>query len=233
MSLETNQVLNDGGLAKQPSRGGRIFSLKCMAAVLAPLILIGFLITGCETNPYPQTSAPLFTHFNLFPAYTNVLHEADVIDISFRYSTNFNTIQKVGLDGMVNLVGAGQVKASGKTVAQLQNELTELYKTQVKDDPITLKIIGAAVAVYVTGAVNHPGKIPMERPLTVMDAISEAGGVDPYHARLSKVSVLRVVGDTQTIFWLNLNDVLDGSDPNPFYLKPFDVVNVPMKTFNF
>ena len=50
---------------------------------------------------------------------------------------------------------------------------------------------------------------------------------------LFHVSVLRVDGDSQRIYWLNLNRVMSGEDPNPFYLKPFDVVRVPTKTFNF
>lgn len=134
---------------------------------------------------------------------------------------------------MVNLEGVGQVKAAGKTVLELQNELTRLYKSEVKDDPITVRIIAPGAAVYVTGAVNRPGKILMDRPMTVIDAIAEAGGFDQYRARLSKVSILRVDGNVQRTYWLDVKRVLNGEDPNPFFLKPFDVIHVPTKTFNF
>jgi len=197
------------------------------------LMALACLFTGCETTESePHTTS--FTHFDfMYPPHTNVLDQADVISVTFRYSTNFNTALKIGLDGMVNLQGVGQVKAEGKTIEQLQKELTELYKTEVKDDPITIRIVAPAASIYVTGAVNRPGKILMERRMTVVDAIAEAGGVDPYRAKLSKVSVLRVDGDTQRVYWLNLNDVMDGKDQNPFYLNPSDVVRVPTKTFNF
>lgn len=196
-------------------------------------LLIG-LIAGCETNyQVVNPSSPEFTQFSPIPTQTNLLHEADVISIDFRYSTNFNTVQKIGMDGFVHLASAGEVMAAGKTVLQLQNELTALYKTEAKDDPITVKIIGVAAAIYVTGAVTHPGKIVMDRPMTIVEAIAEAGGVDPYRAKLSKVSVIRVDDGRQKIYWLNLNRALAGEDSDVFYLKPFDVVHIPTKTFNF
>jgi polysaccharide export outer membrane protein len=204
---------------------------KFLAAISALGIVFIFLVAGCQTTVEPYS--PKYGHVDLFPAYTNVLDQADTISITFRYSTNFNTIQKIGLDGMVNLEGVGELKVEGKTVAGLQNELTRLYQSQVKDDPVTVKIVAPAAAIYVTGAVNRPGKIPMDRRMTVVDAIAEAGGFDQYRAKLSKVSVLRVEGDTQRIYWLNVNRILAGEEETPFYLKPFDIVRVPTKTFNF
>jgi polysaccharide biosynthesis/export protein len=226
--MNANKILNRSHLARKFCRA----KLTCFAALIAPLTLFALLIAGCTANY--QSYPPTFSHVeDFFPPYTNALAQADIISITFRYSTNFNTVQKIGMDGMVNLEVVGQVKAEGKTVEQLQNELTVLYKSETKDDPITVKLVAAAAAVYVTGAVNHPGKIPMDRRMTVLDAISEAGGYDQYRAKLSRVSVLRVDGGTQRIFWLDLNRVLSGEDAIPFYLKPYDVVRVPTKTFNF
>jgi polysaccharide export outer membrane protein len=213
MKINPNQILNSG------------FALL--------VSLLGFM-TGCATNSRVVRASPgEFAQKNLFPVSTNLLHEADIISIDFRYSTNFNTVQKIGLDGLVNLQSVGEVMAVGKTVIQLQDELIALYRSQAKDDPITVKVISAAATIYVTGAVNHPGKILMDRPMTVVEAIAEAGGVDPYRAKLSKVSIMRVENGAQKTYWLNLNRLLEGQDTDLFYLKPFDVVRVPAKTFNF
>src|SRR6266705_1252240 len=143
MKINPNQILTSG------------------FALLA--LLLGFM-TGCETNSrMVSASSAGFAHVNLFPVSTNLLHEADIISIDFRYSTNFNTVQKIGPDGLVNLQSVGEVMAAGKTVIQLQDELVALYKSQAKDDPITVKVVSAAAIVYVIGAVNHPGKILMDR----------------------------------------------------------------------
>jgi len=134
---------------------------------------------------------------------------------------------------MINLQGVGQVKAAGLSAIELQDQLTALYKSQAKDDPIIVRVVTTEACVYVMGAVNHPGRIPMERPLTALEAIMEAGGFDPDRAKLSQIWVLRVENGRQQAYQLNLNRVLEGKDDEVFYLKPFDIVRVPTKTFNY
>jgi len=206
--------------------------IACLCAVL----------TGCES--VSTEPAPVFAEVALTPATattparftstTNYLQEGDVIGISFQYSTNFNTVQKIGLDGTLNLEGVGAVKAANKTILQLQGELAGLYQSQAKDDPILVRVISTTAVVYVSGAVNHPSRIPLERPLTVLEAIMEAGGFDTYRAKLSKVSVWRIENGRQRTYQLNLQGVFEGKDNSkPFYLQSGDVVFVAAKTFNF
>ena len=155
------------------------------------------------------------------------------MSISFQYSTNFNVVQKITLDGMLNLETVGPVKAAGRTVMELQTELARIYKPQVKDDVVTVKVIASADGIYLSGAVIRPGKIPMERPMTALEAIMEAGGFDPNRANLTQVIVLRLEQGKQKSYLLNLKRALRGQDEDPFYLKPFDIIHVPTKTFNF
>ncbi|MGO9204010.1 MAG: polysaccharide biosynthesis/export family protein [Limisphaerales bacterium] len=165
----------------------------------------------------------------------NALQEGDVVSIMFQYSTNFNSLQKVMLDGMLNCEAIGQVKAAGKTPFELQDEIIRLYERlpQVKDDIITVRLVAAAACVYVSGAVLRPGKIPLEHPMTAFEAIMEAGGFDASRASLSRATVVRVEGGKQRIYRLDLRRVLRGKEDKPFYLKPFDTLHVPIKTFNF
>jgi polysaccharide export outer membrane protein len=200
-------------------------------ALLCLSILAILLAIGCQSKAPFAYYAPvnmLAVNYS-----TNKLQEGDAVSITFQYSTNFNAVQKIPLDGLLNLEGVGPVKAAGKTPLELQTELARLYRPQVKDDVITVKLLTAATSVYVSGAVFHPGRIPLERPLTPLEAIMEAGGFDPNRAQLSKVVVLRLEGGRQKTFHLNLKHVFEGADDSPFYLKPYDIVHVPTKTFNF
>jgi protein involved in polysaccharide export with SLBB domain len=87
--------------------------------------------------------------------------------------------------------------------------------------------------VFVTGAVLRPGKILADRPLTVLEAVMEAGGADFARANLKEVVVVRRVEGGQTAnFRVNLRDTLNGRRSEPFYLKPSDIVYVPEK-FNW
>jgi polysaccharide export outer membrane protein len=164
---------------------------------------------------------------------TNMLHEGDMLNITFQYSTNFNALQKITLDGFVNLESVGQIRAAGRTPLELQAEIARAYKPQVKDDVVTVKLISAVDGVYVSGAVFRPGRIPLERPMTVMEAVMEAGGFDANRARLSEVTVLRIEHGKQRAYPVNLKNVLQGKEETPFYLRPFDIVHVPTRTFNF
>jgi polysaccharide export outer membrane protein len=186
---------------------------------------------GCKAPVFDYPSAA--TALTKPDSRTNLLQEGDLVSIAFQYSTNFNATQKIPLDGLLNLEGVGPVKASGKTPEQLQLELARLYRPQTKDDVITVKLLLGASGVYVSGAVFRPGRIPMERPMTAFEAVMEAGGFDPNRAKLSAVTILRIEGGRQKTYHLDLKRVLQGADEIPFYLKPFDIVHVPSRTFNF
>jgi polysaccharide biosynthesis/export protein len=239
MKIKTGLILNEGASRRQrlTDRPAWFQGYLRLTLFLSLLPAECVLLAGCQ-NSYDEYNTQMAAAVADFqagaPDYsTNRLQEGDVVSITFRYSTNFNTVQKIGLDGTLNLDVAGQVKAVNQTVLQLQNELTPLYQSQAKDDPITVKVVSPEAAVYVAGAVNRPGKIPMDRPMTAMEAIMEAGGFDPLQANMADVLVLRVENDRERTYRLNLKRVFDGRDDSVFYLKPFDIVRVSAKTFNY
>lgn len=239
MKIKTVLILNEDAQRRQRLADWPAWFLGWLRLILVLLLLpAGFAIfAGCQSS-YDEYDTQMATAMADFragaPDYsTNRLQEGDVVSITFRYSTNFNTVQKIGLDGMLNLDVAGQVKAVNQTVLQLQNELTPLYQSQAKDDPITVKVVSPEAAVYVAGAVNRPGKIPMDRPMTVIEAIMEAGGFDPLQANMADVLVLRVENGRERTYRLNLKRVFEGRDESVFYLKPFDIVRVSAKAFNY
>ncbi len=202
--------------------------------------LVAALRTAMETLPAVQTnaiskekSAALAAAQAASASYTNAIQEGDVISILFDDSTNFNTVTKISLDGMCNLKGAAPIKAAGKTPQQLQSELQALYQPQVKDEPISVSIISTTSSIYVSGAVLRSGRIPLEHPMTVLEGIMEAGGFDSNRAKLSSVTVIRMENGRAQTYHINVKRILEGKNPEPFYLRPFDVLHVPSKTFNF
>ena len=198
-------------------------------------LFLFLLVAGCQTGNRPAYSE--ITPASPTPGTpnysTNTLHEGDVLSISFQYSTNFNAIQKITLDGKLNLESVGLLQAAGRTPLELQQDIARAYKPITKDDVVTVKLVSAVDGVYVSGAVYHPGRIPLERPLTALEAIMEAGGFEPNLAQLSQVVVLRIEHGKQHSYHLNLKKALAGKEDSPFYLRPFDIVHVPTRTFNF
>jgi polysaccharide export outer membrane protein len=224
-----------------PLMNPKLFPFLNRVIAAAALLCVTLLLAGCQSpakfadpaGPYDEATTNAPPDFHPSPYSTNALQAGDVVSIMFQYSTNFNAIEKITIDGSVNLADVGSVKAAGKTVTQLEADLSKLYKQQVKDDIITVKVVSSGNSVYISGAVIRPGKIAMERPLTALEAIMEAGGFDPNRAKLSQVVVVRLEDGKQKSYHLNLKHALGGEDEQPFFLKPFDIVHVPTKTFNY
>ncbi|HAM73780.1 MAG TPA: hypothetical protein DCM86_19270 [Verrucomicrobiales bacterium] len=204
-------------------------------AVATALLLLCTWISGCASGGPGHSGQPTPADAAAgSPSYSsNLLREGDLLNITFQYSTNFNVLQKISIDGSLNLEGIGMVKAAGTTPIELQDELARRYKSQIKEDVITVKLIGAAAGVYVVGAVLRPGKISMDHPMTVLEAVIEAGGYEATRANLSGVTVLRIVDGKEQTYRVDLHRLIQGRDVTPFYLRPSDVIHVPTKRFNF
>lgn len=208
----------------------RPFASACLG--LAALAVLTLCLTGCRSpkSTMPPKDLDASTAAN---APTTVrLNEGDVIRIIFEADTNMNTVAKIQLEGEINLPLVGDVKAAGKTLEELKAELMRRYENLLKVNEISVVLLSSAASVTVSGAVLRPGKIPMERPLTVLDAVMDSGGFDPNRARLDRVTVLRLEDGKQRLYKLNLKRVIEGKETTPFYLKPFDNVHIPEKRFN-
>ena len=200
--------------------------------LLAALVLV---VTSCGTERNSRKLAQNIPDSSTGSgeSSTNIVREGDVIQIAFEGSTNLNTTLHVPYDGIIAMPYIGKVKAAGKTIPALETELGALYENQVKATQITVSVVTPAASVSVGGAVFKPGKFPLDRPLTLLDAIIEAGGIDHARAKITDVSVLRVENGTRVPYRINLKRVINGQDHDLLYLRPGDVVYVPIKVFNF
>ncbi|MCU0771261.1 MAG: polysaccharide biosynthesis/export family protein [Verrucomicrobia bacterium] len=217
-----------------PTRYHQRWCLRLLCLILLICGVAGTLVSGCASG---KSSAPKAGPASVAPGaatYASLdLGEGDVISITCETVTNINTVAKIPLNGKLDLPFIGQVQAAGRTTLELQNDLLRLYSQQVRAEVITVKLVQSASVVYVIGAVLQPGKIPMDRPMTVLEAVMEAGGYDPSRAKISKVTVVRLEDGRQVIYQIDLGKAMEGKDPAPFYLRPFDTVQVPKRTFNW
>ena len=157
-----------------------------------------------------------------------LISAGDILDITFSGATNFNGARRVGPEGSIAMPIIGQIQASGKTVSDVESELENAYSKELQDSDVVVNLAGSSTVVYVGGSVMRPGRVVLDRPLTALEAILEAGGFAP-DANLKRVSVIRYEGTDNTTFDLNLEPVYSGGPVPPFYLKPRDVVNVARK----
>jgi polysaccharide export outer membrane protein len=189
----------------------------CVASVL--------LLSACAGPKKPASDAAP----ELDPL---VLNAGDVLKIAFPGTPNLDTSQQIRRDGKINLEIAGEVKAAGKTPAELEKELIQAFAPHLVTKDVKVTVVSSTFTVFVIGAVVNPGKLQLERAVTAFEAIMEAGGFDMEKANLRAVVVIRNEGGANKNYKLNLKALLDGKPTEPFRLKPFDTVYVPEK-FNW
>ena len=156
------------------------------------------------------------------------LAPGDELEISFLEAPDLNTVQKIRRDGRISLSILGDIEAIGKTVSGLKMMLADMYAPHLQVREITV-IVRSQTPVFVSGAVLAPGRIEMQRHLTALDAVMEAGGFDLEFARLNGVVVIRHSETGRKEYLLDLGGVLEGKGGRPFYLKPNDIVHVPQR----
>jgi len=103
------------------------------------------------------------------------VHVNDEDDISGRYQVDQNGTVKVPLL-------AAPISAAGSTTFQFASRMSdELKKEQILRDPSVSVLILREMTqnVSILGAVMKPGTYQIERPTSVMDVISQAGGLAP------------------------------------------------------
>jgi len=196
-----------------------------MAGFITILTFVAFAGAGCQTD----TNTTTFSGQAEVPRHV-ILASGDVVKLTFSAAPELNQSQKVRSDGKLSLPLVGEVDAAGKTIGQLQGDLIQLYKSQLKTPEVTVSLEASLTTVVVSGAVNHPAKIAFERPTTVFQAIMEAGGPSEY-GTLKKVRLVRTVNGVQKSQVMNVQDTLVSQGTKPFYVRDGDVIYVPQTVF--
>jgi polysaccharide export outer membrane protein len=203
-----------------------------VSLALLPLALIAAgMLAGCETPTFSPADAAKQSAVDA-AAETNELirlREGDVVKVSFPGSPTFDTTQQIRRDGRITLLLVGDEDVVGLTPAELEARLLDLYASQLSSKQVSVAVVSSLIPVYVTGAVRSPGKIMSDHPLTALGAVMEAGGYDINNANLKDVVVIRREGNIMKSYKLNLKAELQGKQVEPFFLKPYDIVNVPQR----
>jgi polysaccharide export outer membrane protein len=184
-------------------------------------VLALFALSSCNTSgpiePVPASASAARPSGALAPG--------DEISVAFSGAPELNTKQKIQPNGKVSLPTIGDVSAAGKTITSFQSQLTSMYQPHLQDPTVVVSLETAAAGVYVSGEVLRPGKIPLDRPMTALEAVMEAGGFTKYANPKQVIVVRNEKGRTQR-YVLNMNNALSGADSSTFYVRPFDVIYV-------
>lgn len=159
----------------------------------------------------------------------------DRIEINVLEDPSLNRQALVRPDGKISMPLAGTVEAAGRTPEEVQSLIrARLAKDFIEPPTVTVSLLGVGLeefrpSFYVLGEVAQPGRYALdeEKPLTVLQALSLAGGLDVFAAR-KRIQVRRYAAEDDTLHLFNYDALESGKElPPPFFLKDGDVIIVP------
>jgi polysaccharide export outer membrane protein len=186
------------------------------------LLILGLLV-GCHDDPpvvYP-TAAPLdLNELSLGPG--------DKLNLTVYYGSHSIAAAYV-LDntGEISVQFIGNVKATGRRVAEIREEIQKRLADGYLNDPIVSLTIAEinSLTVSVSGMVAKTGPLKFTPGMTIVDAIAGSGGFTPM-ARKNMVKVTRLVNGKKETYKLPVEMMAEGERPT-FPMMPGDEVFVP------
>ena len=160
------------------------------------------------------------------PNYT--IGPQDVLDISVWKEPELTRSVPVRPDGKISLPLLNDVQAAGLTPSELAAQITTNLKKFVTAPQVTVIVTAInSQRVFIIGEVLRPGAFPLLPGMTVLQALSSAGGFTQF-ASLSKIYILRNEDGKQTKHPFNYKAAINGKqvDQN-FLMKAGDQIVVP------
>lgn len=157
-----------------------------------------------------------------------VIGAQDVLDISVWKEPDVSRVVPVRPDGKISLPLLNDVQAAGLTPAQLAAQVTESLKKYVTNPQVTVIVTAInSQRVYILGEVTRPGAFPLLPGMSVLQALSSAGGFTQF-AKVKSIFVRRLEDGKESKYPFNYKDVINGKRPEQdILLKAGDTIVVP------
>ncbi len=166
-----------------------------------------------------------------------LLEPGDLIDISILEDPTLNRQALIRPDGNISMPLAGTIAAAGQTPEAVQRLIRRrLAKDFVEPPTVTVSLAAVAEdnvwedpAFYVLGEVNEPGRYNFdgEKPVTVLQALSLAGGLEVFAAR-KRIQIRRYAENIETLQLFDYDAVESGEGLlPPLFIEDGDVIVVP------
>lgn len=155
---------------------------------------------------------------------TYVIGPEDILAIRVWREPELSQGVQVRPDGKISMQLIGELQAAGLTPSQLQTKVIEALSEYINKPEVTVSLQAVqSKKYYITGGVNRPGTFPLIVPVTVLEALTNAGGFREF-ANTKKITILR----GKKILKFNYNDVVKGKNTEQnIMIESGDYIVVP------
>jgi polysaccharide export outer membrane protein len=131
-------------------------------------------------------------------------------------------------DGQISLPLINDIQAAGVSPEQLAATVAEKLRKFLTEPQVTVIVTAVnSRHVFVFGEVLRAGTFPLLPGMTVLQALSSAGGFTPF-ANVKRIHVVRRRYGKQVVMTFNYRDVLQGEKPEQnIVLESGDTIIVP------
>ena len=131
-------------------------------------------------------------------------------------------------DGKITFPLIGEIQAEGQTVIELKKAITEKLQGYVTAPEVTVVVRQInSRRIYTLGKLNSPGPYPLEPGMSVLQALSTAGGFAEW-ADDKNILVIRREGVEEIQYRFNYKEFISGKNlKQNIPLKPNDTIVVP------
>lgn len=190
---------------------------------------LGVLLLVLFAAACPSTNSVVVRTAERPPQVDMSLGPADVFEVRVYGEAELTSTYRVSPDGSIDFPLIGRVVVKGMTTNQVAEDITARLKSYIRNPQVNVfvkELNSKKVTIY--GQVQHPGTVNYVEAMTIIQAVSQAGGLtamaDRAHTRISRVKD----GKAET-FVVNLKEVAEGA--STCYLLPGDEIFIPERLF--
>jgi len=170
------------------------------------------------------------------PTDTYLLGPGDIVEIEIAEVTGTLARTFVMPDGMIYYNLAGGIRAEGLTQAEFAKKLTEALRRDYTNPLINVSLVEVrSRRFWILGRVFKPGIYPLRQPTTLLEAVSQAGGLFTSRfsgttQELADLSNSIVIRDGD-ILPVDFNKLIKSGDTSQnIYLRHNDFIYLPSAT---
>jgi polysaccharide export outer membrane protein len=214
--------------------------VKSLWAVACAVMAIGAILVAGESDmaiaetaalaesPRPSTNLRASTVLPAAAAGSNYkIGPEDVLYVSVWENKELTLEVVVRPDGMISVPLIQDVQAEGLTSAELADVIYRKLLVYLKEPQVSVIVKQVnAPKVFVLGNVARPGPYPLRSEMSVLQALSLAGGFTQFASPRS-IKLVRGTGLKQEVRKVNYYRMIDDDGEGNYILMPGDTIVVP------
>ncbi len=198
---------------------------------LALLCCQVLLLTGCRSARMPAPADDVTVPAVIPDGY--VLRAGDQVLLDVFREPDLSGTFLLESSGAIRHPLFGSVEIAGLTPADAEARIRQLLAERYLVNPRVMIRVTSSQShrLVILGEVKQPGVLPMpfDKPMTLMQAVAEAGGFTDL-ASVNRVKIVRSGDGRQKEIRVRVARIIDGRDPD-ILLEPNDIITVPQTFF--